>query len=306
VVSPIEVCVCVCTFKRPDALARLLDRLVVVGAQAGDDVRLAAVVVDDDPHLSGRATVVGRAELLAGGVEYVTSGAGNISTARNLALAHGCARGRWLALTDDDCEPDDAWVRELLAVQARTGADCVTGACVDVPPVGAPRWLVDEPFLDGLGQGEDGGRVAIGPLKNTLLSSAAIEAHGLRFDEAYGHAGGEDVMFFRSVERAGLDHRHAAHAIVREQVPVERSTLPYQLGRRFWYGNTEAVTSVASGRAGRVHMAGAGIKMAALGLVRPVARLARGRRPQVRFAASEVLRGVGRVLGAAGVRVRHR
>jgi succinoglycan biosynthesis protein ExoM len=302
----VEVCVCVCTYRRPAALDRLLTRLGEVATAAGDDVRLAAVVVDDDPDLSARATVEGRADDLPGGVSYVTSGAGNIATARNLALTNGCERGRWLALTDDDCEPDVAWVRELVAVQARTGADCVTGACVDVPPPGAPHWLVDEPFLDALGQGEDGGRVTIGPLKNTLLSAEAVEAHGLRFDEAYGHAGGEDVMFFRSIERAGLDHRHAAHAIVREQVPPERTTLRYQLGRRFWYGNTEAVTSVASGRAGRAHMAGAGAKMAALGLARPLTRLARGRRPQVRYATSELLRGIGRVLGAAGLRVRHR
>lgn len=304
--NPVEVCVCVCTYRRPAALDRLLTRLVEVADDAGGDVRLAAVVVDDDPDLSARTTVGERADDLAGGIEYVTSGAGNIATARNLALVHGCGRGRWLALTDDDCEPDVSWVRELLAVQARTGADCVTGACVDVPPSEAPRWLVDEPFLDDLGQGEDGGRIDIGPLKNTLLSATSIEEHRLRFDEAYGHAGGEDVMFFRSIESAGLDHRHAAHAIVREQVPIERTTLGYQLGRRFWYGNTEAVTSVASGRAGRAHMAGAGAKMAVLALVRPVSRLARGRRPQLRFATSEVLRGVGRVLGATGVRVRHR
>lgn len=307
--NPSEVCVCICTFRRPDALGRLLSRLVDVADRAGDRARVSVVVVDDDPELSARETAAGRTGDFEGGLEYVTSGHGNISTARNLALIHGCAHGRWLALTDDDCEPDLAWLRELLALQERTGADCVTGACVDIAPPGAPRWLLDEPFLDALDDeraGRDGTAVDIGPLKNTLLSAAAVEQHDLRFDEAYGRIGGEDVMFFRSVERAGLAHHHAARAIVREQLPSERATVGYQLSRRFWYGNTEAVTSVASGRAGRLYMAAAGVKLAAVGIGRSVGRLVRGRRPQLRFASSEVLRGIGRVLGAFGVRVRHR
>ena len=44
-------------------------------------------------------------------------------------------------------------------------------------PRPTPAWLVDEPFLDDLGQGEDGARVDIGPLKNTLLSAAAVDAN---------------------------------------------------------------------------------------------------------------------------------
>lgn len=99
---------------------------------------------------------------------------------------------------------------------------------------------------------------------------------------------------------------YAANALVRERLPAERTGLRYQLRRRWWYGNTEAVTSIASGQASRLKMVLSGAKLALLGLIRPARRAARGHSPQVRFAVSEVLRGGGRVLGALGIKLDHR
>jgi glycosyltransferase involved in cell wall biosynthesis len=46
------------------------------------------------------------------------------SAARNLGATH--ARGQWLAFTDDDCQPDPAWLGRL-ALVLKDGGDCVVG-----------------------------------------------------------------------------------------------------------------------------------------------------------------------------------
>lgn len=304
--SPERVAVCVCTYRRPEALRRLLDRLVAVARDAGAAARIGVVVVDDDPDGSARLTADRYRNDFELGVAYVHSAAGNISVARNHAIRRGSEVGTWLALIDDDCLPDVGWVRELLVVARGHDADAVSGACVDEPPPGAPSWLTREPFLDDLSSGTDGEVIEIGPLKNTLVSAPFLRAHDLGFDVAMGHAGGEDVLFFNQLARAGARHRFAAAAVVREQVPPERATLGYQLGRRFWYGNTEAITMIATGRASRARVVAGGVKLVGLGIAEPV-RQALGRRsPRWRWNLSEILRGIGRVLGALGIKVRHR
>lgn len=304
--GPARVVVCICTYRRPEELRRLLDRLVAVARDVGGAARVGVAVVDDDPDGSARVTAGRYRNDFELGATYACSGSGNISTARNRAIAEGSPRGDWLAFIDDDCLPDVGWVRELLVVAAAHRADCVTGACVDEPPPGAPRWLVDEPFLGDQTAGTDGEAIEIGPLKNTLVSAGFLRVHDLGFDVAMGHAGGEDVLFFNQLAKAGARHHFAARAVVREQVPPERATLRYQLGRRFWYGNTEAITTIATGRASRVRVAAGGAKALVAGLTEPVRRLASRRRPRWRWATSEVLRGLGRLLGAVGIKVRHR
>jgi hypothetical protein len=153
--------------------------------------------------------------------------------------------------------------------------------------------------------GVDGEETDEGYVKNTLVSVAFLREHGIHFDVALGVSSGEDAMFFHDLHRAGVHRRFAAKAVVHEQVPAARATLGYQLRRRFWYGNTEAVTSIQSGNASRVRMAASGAKKVGEALVGPVRRVASGEPVQWRFALSEVLRGVGRILGAAGYKVDH-
>ena len=97
----------------------------------------------------------------------------------------------------------------------------------------------------------------------------------------------------------------ASRALVWEELTVERATYRWQLRRRLWYGNTEAVTSVTSGEATRARVAVRGVRCIVEAVVRPLRRVVSGSSPQLRFAVAEVLRGVGRLLGASGVWLRH-
>jgi len=298
--------VCVCTYKRPEVLRILLGRLASCAEGASEVAEVGVVVVDDDPAASAATVAQAAGSSFARGVRYEATGSGNVSTARNRAIELGIEDADWLATIDDDCLPSEAWLRELVVVQRRTGAECVSGACDTELPPEAPRWLREQPFHDDATTGTDGDAISMGYMKNSLFSSLFITEHGLRFDPRFGEIGGEDAMFFLSAHAVGMHHVYAAHALVREQLPAERANLRYQMRRRFWYGNTEAVTSIASGRASRARMAASAGTMAMSGVLNPVRRAARGQRPQLLFHASELLRAAGRLLGAAGVKLEHR
>jgi succinoglycan biosynthesis protein ExoM len=302
----VRVAVCICTHRRVDLLERLLERLTLVAADAAAVADLGVVLVDDDPDGSARELADRWRSKLPGGIVYACTGASDFAVARNRALELGAASAEWLAITDDDCLPGADWVRQLLTVAQREGAELVTGACRDEPPPGAPAWLREQPFLGALEAEADGAAREVGHIKNCLVSADVLRRHQLRFEEDYGREGGEDVMFFYRAAALGVRHRYAARALVTEAVPAARATFAYQLRRRFWYGTTEARTSVAASRASRLRMAAAGGKLVLLGILGPVHRAARRRPPQVRWALAEALQGLGRVAGAAGLRIAHR
>jgi succinoglycan biosynthesis protein ExoM len=303
--AAVTVAVVVCTYRRPAVLARLLRRLVDVAAAADGRATVGVVVVDDDPDTSARDTVASMSDAFELGVEYVSTASGNISTARNAAVDAGTTMAQLVAMTDDDCLPDVDWLVELLEVRDRTGAPSVCGACVDVAPPGAPRWLTEQPFLSPMTSDTDGAVTSAGHVKNLLVDPRLVAEHGIRFDERLGRIGGEDALYLTSLERAGIERRFAAGAVVREQLPDDRATLRYQLRRSYWYGNTEAVTSLEDGTSTRARLFLGGIKAVVLAVLRPVRQLVGRRRPELAFACSEVVRGVGRSLGGLGVAVDH-
>jgi glycosyltransferase involved in cell wall biosynthesis len=297
--------VCICTYRRPDELRRLLDRIVEEGADIDDIASVGVIVVDDAPDRSAEPVVARFGTSVPLGAHYAATASGNISIARNRAVVGGLQLADLLVFIDDDCLPDPGWLRALLTTRLRTGAEIVSGCCLDEPPAEAPRWLMEAPFLSGPLDHADGEVMDVGAMKNTLVTAEFLRRTGLRFESDFGMAGGEDVMWFRSAQALGATVRYSAGAVVREVVPLARTSTRYVLRRAFWYGNTEAVTSIAAGKFGRGRMLVSGAKRMLVSLCRPFARLARGRSPQWRYATSELLRGIGRMLGAAGFRVRH-
>ena len=301
-----RIAVCICTYRRPDVLARLLERVATVARAAEARAEVSVVVVDDDPGATAAPVARASAAELPHGLQYEATAAGNIAVARNRAVEVGMGLADLLAFIDDDCMPDPGWLEELLTIQRRFGADLVTGSCVDEPPAGAEPWLREQPFLDSSADIPDGSEVTIGYLKNTLVTTDFLERTGLRFDPAFGGTGGEDSMFFYAAQDHDAHHRHAARAVVREEVPPARATLGYQLRRRLWYGNTEAKTSIASGRTSRIRMGASGVKHGLLAIGRPLQRGLHRQPVQLRFAFAQLLQGAGRVLGAAGIWLGHR
>lgn len=302
-----SVAVAICTYKRNEDLAVLLRALIACAERVRDRAAIGVAVIDDTAEGGARSVVEAFADKFELGLEYRISGKQNISLARNLAIGTAMDMADWTAMTDDDCEPPVEWIEALLDVQARTNADAVTGRMIRRAPPGSPKWLDDEPFFDlGVEETADGAELAAGATFNSMIRSAWLKAHpDIRFDPAFGVIGGEDMVFFRAAAAAGLSVRYAAAAFVYENESKARATLGYQLYIHYWHGNSAYHSMVESGSP-RWRMAIHGMASLGRAAVRPASRLVRGRSPQLRYGLASVLHATGKLVGLAGVRVKHR
>ncbi len=304
--QPVSVSVCICTYQRLEPLSRLLERLEGVAKVAPDKIKVSVCVADDDPAFSAREICSADRQTAIASLSYLPIGSQNISTARNAALATGLVHSDFVAFIDDDCLPDLSWLVELVATASATHADIVSGYCIDIPEIGAPGWLQSEGFLTSTDDLADGQSITIGALKNTLVRSDWLRKHpAVRFDPALGKIGGEDVQFFASAQGCNVVHKFSRSAIVQEVLPLNRSTMRYQLRRAFWYGNTEAVTSILSKSFGRFRLFSSGGKLIATSVGKIFASIALRRPARTRFRLAQILRGIGKILGTCGIKVSH-
>lgn len=302
-----RVIVAVCTHRRNEPLRRLLGAIERNAAALGDRVAVGVVVVDDNPDGAAASVCDEFDSVFASGLHYRTSGLGNISIARNLALETALPLADWVAMTDDDCEPVDHWLSSYLADQATFATDAVTGPCYLTAGPGAPAWLTDQPFFDDAQlRYDDGAPMHLAATNNSFFrSSFFVERPGLRFEPSLGVLGGEDMVFFRTAVDAGLTIAFSNRAVVHGHESPNRWTFRHQVRSRFWIGNTEWVTNRYMGQASRPWWVLRSIKAAALAGARPVRRLLRRESPQFRYAVASGARASGMLAGALGGRVGH-
>ncbi len=306
-----RIAVAICTYKRNDLLTRLLNALLVCADAVRDRAAIGVALTDDTADGQARRVADAYADRFELGLQYAISGKRNISLARNSAIATALnpadLRADWIAMTDDDCEPPPHWLAALLDVQARTGADAVTGRIRRRVPDGSPRWLTEQPFLE-LGQEDlpDGAAMTAAATFDTLISADWLKRHpDIRFDPAMGVVGGEDMVFFRAAHAAGLRIRSSRDGFVYENEPAERATFGYQLFVHYWHGNSSSLAMLENGHT-RVRTLVHGGASLARALARPITRLARGQRPEFRYGLAAALHATGKLLGPLGVRVAHR
>lgn len=305
--GPQTVAVAICTYNRNEPLTVLLNAVRVNAANMAGKAAVGVVVVDDSSDGKAREVTDKFDGCFELGIKYCFSGRQNISLARNMAIENASDMGDWTVMVDDDCEPVPEWLGELLAVQARTGADAVTGPMMRRVPPGSPKWLTDEPFLElGHARPQDEAELTIASTFNSMISSRWIREHPMvRFQPALGRIGGEDMVFYRAAHAEGLRIRYAKRACVYENEPASRANFAYQLRLFYWHGNSSYVTTVSNGvRPFRVFLHG--VNSLRQALMRPMVRLCRGERPQLRYCLATVLHALGKIVGAFGIRVRHR
>src|SRR5947207_1635746 len=98
--------VCVCTYRRPEMLRKLLGALEP--QQTGGLFSYAIVVADNDYAESGRSVTREFADRLHIPVTYCVEPKQNIALARNRALEDTC--GDFVAFIDDDEFPTEQWL----------------------------------------------------------------------------------------------------------------------------------------------------------------------------------------------------
>ena len=214
-----HICICICTFQRPELLRRLLDRLCEL-PDATDEFTLSCVVLDNDEARSaaGVAKVVQDSRKLL--LEYECEVERNFAVVRNRVVSS--ARGEFIAFIDDDEIPEKDWLRRLFATTKQYGCDGALGPVrpyfESPPPVWLERSRLCHRPVHPTGMLLDWRQTRTG---NVLLRRDIFEPGGIWFDPVY-RTGGEDVDFFKTV-RAPLVHRLAPGPYLSEIPPCRRA-----------------------------------------------------------------------------------
>ena len=228
-----HLCVCICTYKRPELLRRLLSSLTTQDTQGLFSFLI--VVSDNDASQSARPVVDTFSLESRIPVRYCCEPEQNIALARNNALAH--AEGDFVVFIDDDEFPVDSWLYTLLTTCLKYDVDGVLGPVKPFFEAEVPKWLEKGRFFDR--QVHPTGTVTKWPetrTGNVLFRAKIVEGLEAPFRREFASAG-EDVDFFRQMMENGHKFIWSAEAVIYEVVPASRCTRGYVLKRALLRGS---------------------------------------------------------------------
>jgi succinoglycan biosynthesis protein ExoM len=229
-----HITVCICTFKRPDLLKKLLDKLI--NQQTGGLFYYSVVVVDNDQSKSAQYIVESFQQTVNFDIKYMIESEQNIALARNRAVEN--ATGDFIAFIDDDEFPDSNWLLNLFRAYREFKADGILGPVLPYYEVKPPQWIIKGRFHER--PSHKTGTVL--PWTNTRTGNVLLRRHMFdgkenMFKSEFG-SGGEDRDFFKRMIDKGCTFVWCAEAPVYELVPPERYTRSFMLRRALLRGKT--------------------------------------------------------------------
>ena len=139
-----HICVCICTYKRPRLLRRLLGKLA--DQETSGFFTYSFVVADNDHLRSAEAVVKDFAAASTIPVRYCVEPQRNIAMTRNKAFE--MASGDFIAFIDDDEFPTKRWLLTLFEACNKFNADGVLGPVKPYFEEKAPKWVVRGKFYE--------------------------------------------------------------------------------------------------------------------------------------------------------------
>jgi succinoglycan biosynthesis protein ExoM len=229
-----HISVCVCTYKRPLPLKRLLSELD--GQDTGGMFTYSIVVADNDKNQSAKSTIADFRSTSAVPLKYCVEPAQGIARARNKVIEN--AEGDFLAFIDDDEFPAPGWLLALFKTLIQFDVDGVLGPVKRHFDATAPDWFVKGKFLDRK-VNPTGMRVEWLESRtgNVLLKREVVDGKAPPFRTEF--KAGSDVDFFRRKMEEGRTFLWSAEAVVFEVVPSLRWTRSYLLKRALHHGSMD-------------------------------------------------------------------
>jgi len=228
-----HISVCICTYKRPELLARALEGITTLVTE--NKFSFEVVVVDNDGSRSAETVVKLFQENKDLMIGYDCEPDQNISLARNRAIRN--SSGNLIAFIDDDETPVKDWLYKLYNAMQEFNADGVLGPVLPFYPKGAPEWLKKANIFDRR-RFRTGSRLTVRNTRtgNVLLTRAILTEGPMWFDPAFGRTGGEDVDFFRKQLGQGRVFVWCDEAVTFETISPERWRISFHLKKYFRIG----------------------------------------------------------------------
>jgi succinoglycan biosynthesis protein ExoM len=232
-----HISVCICTYKRPEFLKRLIHDLI---SQETEGLFTYSIVVADNDRLrSAEALVTGFAAASPVKIRYCVQPQQNIALTRNKAIEN--AEGNFIAFIDDDEFPAKDWLITLYKTCKQYQVDGVLGPVkpyFETPP---PEWIIKSNLCEratyptGLVIDWRKGRTG-----NVLLKSSLFTSGELPFRPEFRN--GEDQDFFQRKIEAGHVFVWCNEAVAHEFVPPIRWNRKFLLRRALLRGSIEPKT----------------------------------------------------------------
>ena len=228
-----RIVVTLCTRERPEMLRVCLGSLI--RQQLPNDVLLSIIVVENHARDSCREIVNELAgQPNAPPVIYAHEPRLGIPIARNrtldLALDH---KPDWIAFIDDDEVVEPGWLASFAQAARTVAADVLQGPVDRADEFGESTLARHVRMTKERKRKPTGTRLKVAATNNTMMRAliASPDGWGLRFDETMRFTGGSDGEFFARATGRGAAIAWVDEAIVRENWPVERLALGWQLQR---------------------------------------------------------------------------
>jgi len=228
-----HISVCICTFKRPTLLRRLLhelNRQVTEG-----QFSYSVVVADNDSSQSAKNVVSEFGASSSLQISYCVEPRQNIALARNKAL--GRSTGEFVAFIDDDEIPAQDWLCNLFKACNTYKVAGVLGPVKPQFEHEPPQWVLKGRFFDRPLH-DTGYKMGMWECRtgNVLFVRKILEGVEEPFRSEFGTAG-EDIDFFRRMMEKGCVFLWCNEAVVHEVVPPERCTRMYLLRKALLRGS---------------------------------------------------------------------
>lgn len=230
-----HICVCICTYKRPRLLKKLLLEL---GKQdAAGEFTYSVVVADNDRDESAKPVVEGVAAGVHVPIRYCVEPQQNIAMVRNRAVAN--AEGEFVAFIDDDELPAGDWLRTAFRACNKYQADGVLAPVRPYFEHEPPPWLIKGRFCERP-EHPTGYQLRWRETRtgNVLFRRRILDGMEEPFRREFGN-GGEDQEFFKRMMERGAVFVWCNEAAVHELVPSERCRRTYLLKRALQRGQAE-------------------------------------------------------------------
>lgn len=229
--KPAHICVCICTYKRPDLLLRCLRSLE---GQATEGLFTYSIVVaDNDEARSAEPAVLAFAAGSSVPVTYGVEPQQNIARARNKAVAN--SDGEFLAFVDDDEFPVKDWLLILYKTCIEYKVDGVLGPVLRHFDQTPPKWIEKSRLykrpINPTGSTVHWQEARTG---NVLLKKRMLADGEQPFRPEF--RAGEDQDFFRRKIEQGNVFTWCAEAVVYEVVPPVRWKRVYLLRKALLRG----------------------------------------------------------------------
>jgi succinoglycan biosynthesis protein ExoM len=229
-----HIAVCICTYKRPRLLMRLLTELD--GQETDSLFTYSIVVADNDPMESAKPVLEEFASRSAIGVAYCVQPKQGIALTRNKSVE--TAKGDYIAFIDDDEFPVKSWLLTLFKVCQAHDADGAMGPVKPFYESQPPKWVIEGRFHDRRtwpeGHEMDWRN---GKTGNLLFRKTMIEPQEQAFDP--GFITGEDQDFFRRMTDRGYRIVWSNDAVAYEVVPPARWALGFLMRRALLRGKMD-------------------------------------------------------------------